>query len=161
MESSSAASANVNIIDMSNISGFVSEVIPSLRWRECAHMHGNTISTNNQNKFCICKVSWGGKYVCAVLIFFSNWLWQTPDLATCAAGCFRSCNYHFSSSCLFYAFNRHTDGLNHCQTTAQPDWPQPFWTVGRAFGWLEGQTDTQRAWNSDCIMIHGVIFVIF
>lgn len=105
-------------------------------------------------------VSWGETCVCAVFFFF-NWIWQKPDLAACSAGCFRSCNYHFSSSCLFHAFNRYTDGLNHCQTTAQPDWPQSFWIAGKAFEWLEGQTDTQTVWKSESLVIYRVLFTAF
>lgn len=110
-----------------------------------------------KKRVCICGVSWGKKNV---LFFFSNWFWQKPDLATCSAGCFRSCNYHFSSSCLFHAFNRHTDGLNHCQTTAQPDWPQSFCMLEKDLNsWKARRTHKQRgkrneSWFIECCLPH-------
>ena len=95
---------------------------------------------------------------CVLCCFISSVIWQKPDLETSSAGCFRSCNYRFFlRSCLFHAFNHHTDGLNHCQPTTHSDRPQSFWIAGKALEWLEGQMDVQTAWKLESILVEKLL----
>lgn len=142
-----ATAANVNIGDISNICRFVSEVSTSLRWCDCTHICCNTISTNNQKKFCICRVSWGEKYVCAVLFFFPTEFGKslTSQLVLLVAS--GAAITIFQAACFMPLTVTQMDStivrLQHSLTGLSC-----FWTVGRAFGWLEGQIDTQRGWKS-------------
>lgn len=144
--------------NISNTSGCICEESTSLRRRDCRRARCHTIFANNQKESLHLRSFLREKNV--LFLFFSNWFWQKPDLATCSAGCFRSCNYHFSSSCLFHAFNRHTDGLNHCQTTAQPDWPQSFCMLEKDLNsWKARRTHKQRgkrneSWFIECYLQH-------
>lgn len=141
-----------HVSDISNISWCIREESTSLRWCDC-RLHTVTAFQQTTKRKSASAEFPEGKNV--FVLFYSNWIWQKPDLATCSAGCFRRCNYHFSSSCLFHAFNGYTDGLNHCQTTAQPDWPQSFlekhWN-----GWKARRTHKQRrnrnaSWFIGCL----------